>query len=155
MEFFRPMHVIQGVHGCTQSCTVHAPLILTTLPIDIYIFGISPTFLIIWDHFGQNWRHFLKKYFFSPKGPPFGFWALKNQKNPNCEKFWPDWAKPLFIWLYGTHKLLDSVEKSQTPENFFYYVPQCYLCLFYFTPPKNAMVKEIHYLCIFLQNMPW
>ena len=118
------MHAIQGVHGCTQSCTVHAPLILTALPIDIYIFGISPTFLIIWDHFGQNWRHFLKKYFFSPKGPPFGFWALKNQKNQNCEKFWPDSAKPLFIWLYGTHKLLDSVEKSQTPENFFYYVPQ-------------------------------
>ena len=129
MELFRPMHVIRGVHSCTQSCTVHAPLILTTLPIDIYIFGISPTFLIIWDHFGQNWRHFLKKYFFSPKGPPFGFWALKNQKNPNCEKFWPDWAKPLFIWLYGTHKLLDSVEKSQTPENFFYYVPQCNLII--------------------------
>ena len=68
---------------------------------------------------------FWKNIFFSLKGPPFGFWALKNQKNQNCEKFWPKWAKPLFIWLYGTHKLLDSVEKSQTPENFFYYVPQC------------------------------
>ena len=66
---------------------------------DIYIFGISTTFLMIWEYFGQHLGHFLKKIFFSPKGPPFDFWALKNQKNPNCEKLWPDWTKPRLIWL--------------------------------------------------------
>ena len=29
----------------------------------------------------------------------------RKPKNENCEKFWPDWAKLLFIWVYGALKL--------------------------------------------------
>ena len=80
------------VHDSVQlcaPCNVHGPKrwcfnIQTTQY--IYIFGISTTFLMIWEYFGQYLGHFLKKIFFSPKGPPFDFWALKNQKNPNFKK---------------------------------------------------------------------
>ena len=90
-----------SVQPCTpcKACMGWKDAVSRSRPYNIYISWLSSTFLIIWDCFGPHWWHFLKKYFFSPKGPPFGFWALKNQKNPNCEKFWPDWAKQLFIWL--------------------------------------------------------
>ena len=57
---------------------MHEPVSLTALPIDIYIFGISTTFLVNWDPFDQNLRQFLKKYFFSPNGPlGFELWKIR------------------------------------------------------------------------------
>ena len=45
----------------------------------------------------------------------FELW--KNQKNPNGIKIWPDWAKLLFIFLYGTPKLMDFDEKNIIHQN--------------------------------------
>ena len=39
----------------------------------LILVGISTTNVVIWNYFGKDWRQFLKKIFFSPKGPPFGF----------------------------------------------------------------------------------
>ena len=54
----------------------------------------------------------------------FELW--KNQKNPNGIKIWPDWAKLLFIFLYGTPKLMDFDKKKSYTKIF---VPQCSLPL--------------------------
>ena len=62
-------------------------------------------------------KYFLKNAcFVQPKALPFGFWALKNQKNPNYENFWSDRTK--FIWLQvtpkpDTRKLCTSVLSSK------------------------------------------
>ena len=41
--------------------------------LNINVFGISMTNAVILNYFEKHWRQFLKKLFFSPKGPPFGF----------------------------------------------------------------------------------
>ena len=35
---------------------------------NIYVFGISPTNVVIWNYFGKDYRQLLKKIFFSPFG---------------------------------------------------------------------------------------
>ena len=55
------------------ACTEHARAMVGTPTPYIYVFGVSVTNVVIWHYFGKDWRQFLKKIFFSPKGPPFGF----------------------------------------------------------------------------------
>ena len=55
--------------------SVHGPW-LGLRPPYIYVFGVSITNVGIRQYFGKDWREFLKKIFFSFKGPPFGFQVI-------------------------------------------------------------------------------
>ena len=58
------------------------------------MFWESAKIFIIFKYSYSILRTFWKNNVFI-QGSPFGFWpylSLFSHKNPNCEKFWPDWA---------------------------------------------------------------
>ena len=62
----------RSVHAILRTQSLHGQYGASRCP-NIYVFGISTTNVVIWHYFGKDLRQFLKKIFFSPKGPPFGF----------------------------------------------------------------------------------
>ena len=95
------------------------------------------------EHYKLILATFWRRKQFSPKGCLF-FLTLKNQKNPNWKRFWPDWAKTLFILLYGTPKLMDFHKKIS-------YIKIC--SRVFFTPRvffnDNFLCIPLHILYIF------
>ena len=113
----------RSVNAILGAQSVHVQYSMIRCP-NICVFGISTTNVVIWTYFGKDWRHFLKKIFFSPKGPPFGFRVICSPVFGLREGF-------IFkLESCGFHQTSSFCElnphvnaKNQTPKFWFYHPP--------------------------------